>query len=61
MENFTTRKDKIMTEYEASIILEFIGSNWTNFKILCEEKDIDANCICKKLAKIAEEEWEEEL
>lgn len=49
-----------MTEHEASVLLEFIGWNWVSFKALCEEKGIDANCLCKKLAKIAEEEWEEE-
>lgn len=48
-----------MTEYEASVLLEFIGLNWVRFKNLCEEKTIDVNHLCKKLAKIAEEEWEE--
>lgn len=49
-----------MTEYEASVILEFIGFNWVSFKALCEEKGIDANHACKQLANIAKEEWEEE-
>lgn len=49
-----------MTEYEASVLLEFVGWNWASFKALCEEKGIDANHLCKQLAKTAGEEWEEE-
>ena len=49
-----------MTEYQASVVLEFIENHWISFKQICSEKDENYNDICRELAKMANEEWEEE-
>lgn len=49
-----------MTDYQASVVLEFIQNHWISFKQICSEKDENYNDICRELAKMASEEWEEE-
>lgn len=49
-----------MTEYQASVVLDFIENHWISFKQICSEKDENYNDICRELAKMASEEWEDE-
>lgn len=42
-----------MNEDQATILLDFIDGNWTNFESLCSEKEEDPEEVRKALEKIA--------